>query len=408
MSNLIARNEAEDISFREQVDIPSTTHATFGLYRYPAKFIPHVVAYVLEHYTEPKTTVFDPFGGYGTVGTVARVYGHDYEMWDLNPILATLHPIATMKPAHVNIAETINGMKMSKERFVPDWTRHQNWFEPKFLSFLYKVWGHYHSLQRGRTKMILTIPLLKTTRYFSYDDMQKQKLCRSPISQKRIDALSDSDWKQAFFKMLEKDILRIQRRLEEYREMRPKNTKSKIKTGIDVMSENLSENKDILITSPPYLQSQEYMRQAKLDLYWLGFSEEKVRELARLEIPYRSVEPCPINSPTYEKCLSDIKEDHIRRMFQNYFYSILGTFTRLQEKINSRMFIFVGHSSTRGKAIPIDRIITEHLSGLGWIHEKTLSDKIVGKQMFSYSVNPASKLRDIRTPIENLVILKRV
>lgn len=352
--------------------------------------------------------MFDPFGGYGTVGTVAKVYGHDYEMWDLNPMLDILHPIATMEPVQVDITKIIDGMRMSEESFVPDWARHVNWFEEKFLPFLYKVWGYYHSLPDGKTKMILTIPLLKTTRYFSHDDMQKQKLCRSPLSKKRVEELLDSDWEQKFFKMLEKGIMRVQKGVEEYRRMKPKDTEAKTKTGIDVMSENLEENRDILITSPPYLQSQEYMRQAKLDLYWLGFSEEKIKRLSKLEIPYRNVEPCEINSHTYKKCLRQLKEDHIRKAFQSYFWCILGTFTRLQEKINSRMFIFVGHSSTRGMAIPIDRILIEHLSCVGWQHEKTLSDRIVGRQMFSYSVNPASKMRDARTPFENLVILKRI
>ena len=69
-----------NVLFRNLVDLPSTTYATFGLYRYPAKFIPHVIAYLLEKYGRPKMKVFDPFAGYGTVGVVSRTYGHDYEL----------------------------------------------------------------------------------------------------------------------------------------------------------------------------------------------------------------------------------------------------------------------------------------------------------------------------------------
>lgn len=398
----------EDISFRESVNIPSTTHATFGLYKYPAKFIPHVIAHILENYAEPEMTVFDPFGGYGTVGTVAKVYGNDYEMWDLNPLLGILHPITTMKPISCDITNIIKQMKSTKDRFVPDWSRHTNWFPKEFLPFLYKMWGYYHSLTDKKTKMLLTIPLLKTTRYFSYDDMQKQKLCRSKKSENRVNSLLLSDWEMAFFQILEKNIKRVQKGLEEYQKLNPKNTKSTIKIEVDVMNEHLKENRDILITSPPYIQSQEYMRQAKLDLFWLGFSEDKIKKLSKLEIPYRNVEQYKIFSKTYEECLSYIKEEHIRKIFQTYFWCVIGTFARLQEKINSRMFIFVGHSSTRGRSTPIDKILIEHLSKFGWVHEKTLSDKIVARQMFSYSVNPASKLKDSRTSIENLVILKRV
>ena len=42
------------VIFRELMpEIPSTTYATFGLYRYPAKFIPHVIAYALTTYGRP-------------------------------------------------------------------------------------------------------------------------------------------------------------------------------------------------------------------------------------------------------------------------------------------------------------------------------------------------------------------
>ena len=82
------RKERE-VSFRKLTnDIPSTTYATFALYRYPAKFIPQVIAYTLRRYARPGMTVFDPFAGYGTVGVVSKIYGLDYELWDLNPFLA--------------------------------------------------------------------------------------------------------------------------------------------------------------------------------------------------------------------------------------------------------------------------------------------------------------------------------
>lgn len=113
---------AKEVLFRTLVeDIPSTTYATFGLYRYPAKFIPQVIAYVLKRYGRSGMSVFDPFAGYGTVGVVARVYGHDYELWDLNPMLKHLHNVATMKPPRdVDIESLLSKMARSQQEFVPD------------------------------------------------------------------------------------------------------------------------------------------------------------------------------------------------------------------------------------------------------------------------------------------------
>jgi len=44
----------KEILFRKSIpEIKSTTQAVFGLYKYPAKFIPQVVAYILKNYAKP-------------------------------------------------------------------------------------------------------------------------------------------------------------------------------------------------------------------------------------------------------------------------------------------------------------------------------------------------------------------
>jgi hypothetical protein len=219
--------------------------------------------------------------------------------------------------------------------------------------------------------------------------------------------LLTSDWKAKFFRMLEREVRNVVNGITEYSTLSPKQTKAIVKGGIDVLTTDLQEKKDILITSPPYLQSQEYIRQAKLDLFWLGCSEKKIKELSKLEIPYRDVERQTIHSETYSLLRNEIREDHMRQIFDRYFWGVLGALTQLQRKVNSYLFLFVGRTSMRGRAIPIDRIFAEHFSELGWIHEATLSDTIVSRRMFSYRVNPATKVKDARTPVENLVILRK-
>jgi hypothetical protein len=155
------------------------------------------------------------------------------------------------------------------------------------------------------------------------------------------------------------------------------------------------------------LQSQEYIRQAKLDLFWLGHGEKEVKALSKLEIPYRNITPRPIFSETFSAFENNIQEKHIKKVFNNYFWGVVGALTRLQENISSYMFLFVGHSSMRGQVTPIDKILVEHFTHLGWHHKATIMYKIVSRRLFSYKVNPATGLKDTRTPVENLVILER-
>ncbi|MHA1616207.1 MAG: hypothetical protein ACTSX9_02755 [Candidatus Njordarchaeales archaeon] len=397
-----------EVLFRSMVDIPSTTYGTFGLYRYPAKFIPHVIAYVLETYAKPKMKVFDPFAGYGTAGIVSRIYGYDYELWDLNPLLEVFHEIATLEPKELDIRNLLQQMRTCKEEFVPNWSNLNYWFPKEFLPLLYKAWGFYHSLEDIYAKLVLTIPLLKTTRYFSYDDIQRQKLSKSPKSVKRINSLLRSGWRTKFYQMIGEETKKVLKGIEEYWKLSPKNVEAIIRAGIDTLSTELNEDKDILITSPPYLQSHEYIRQAKMDLFWLGFSENFIKELSKLEIPYRDVRPFTVHSETFENWRNEIEEDHLRKVFERYFWGVLGALTRLEKRITSYLFLFVGRPSLRGEPVPIDQIFVEHFTSLGYEHEETLKDTIVSRRLFAYRKNPATGIEDKRTKTENLVILRKI
>ncbi len=396
------------VIFRELVrEIPSTTYATFGLYRYPAKFIPQVVAYALKTYTKPGMSVFDPFAGYGTVGTVARLYGNDYELWDLNPLLGHLHAVAVMKPMELDADVLIHGMAAYRKAFNPEWPNIGYWFPEKFLPMLSRAWGFYHSLEDERAKRVLLVPLIKATRHFSYNDAQRQKLSRSAVVTKRIDALLTQDWRSLFFRMVLDSVNNILKKLQEYWSLGPKPVEARVKAGVDTLLLDLERKHDVLITSPPYLQAQEYIRAAKMDLFWLGYSKAMIKELGKKEIPYRDAPLCSIRSPTYREYREQIGEMDLRRLFEQYFSGVLGALTHLQEKIRNHLLLFAGSATIRAKAIPIDRIFIEHFIALGWRHEITLVDSIVARRMFFYKVNPATGLHDKRMATEHLVVLSR-
>lgn len=398
----------QQISFRDEVtEIPSTTYGTFSLYGYPAKFIPQVIAYVLNEYADPGMTVFDPFAGYGTTGVVSGVYGHDYELWDLNPLLETLHKVATMKQPNQDVGNLLSEMRLSNHEFIPDWSNFSYWFPKEFLPFLSKAWGFYHSLTDEEAKLLLTIPLLKITRIFSYDDIERQKLSKSPKSKKRVSRLLKDNWQEIFYTRVGEEVCAITKGVAEHHSLSPKPVRSTVRGGVDTLTMDLAEEMDILITSPPYLQAQEYIRHAKMDLFWLGYPESLIRELSKKEIPYRDVEPCDIKSDVYHKMREEIEEERLLKIFDVYFQGVLGALTRLQERISSYLFLFVGPATLRGRPVPIDDIFLQHFTSLGWTHEITLVDTIVARRMFFYNNNPATGVRDKRMRTESLVVLKR-
>jgi hypothetical protein len=392
--------------------IPSTTFGTFGLYRYPAKFIPQVVSYIFDCYGQQGETVIDPFAGSGTTGLVARLYGISYELWDLNPMLKVLHDAAIMAPVPVRIDKLVEEVRHSPERFLPPWSNLEYWFPKPVIEVLSQLFGYYHAQSSSSIKSLIAVPLLKIMRKFSYNDHQRQKLSRSPVAIRRVESLMEDDWQTRLFAMLEEEIRLVQRKRSEYESLLQEQrlpVTARVLAGIDgIIHSAQSENEwDMLITSPPYLQAQEYIRCSKLDLFWLGFSEEAIRQLARLELPYRDVPPIGICSETYHKFRSGIQEEHLHKMFERYFHGVLTILTNLSHHIRKRMFLFVGPASVRGVPVPIDRIFVEHFSALGWTHEATLIDSIVARVMFRSEKNPATGLADRRMATEHLVILKR-
>ncbi len=395
------------ILFRNTIpEIPSTTYGTFAIYKYPAKFIPQVVAYILKKYAKPGMRIFDPFAGYGTVGIVSRVYGYDYELWDLNPMLNIIHDTAIIRNPKINLPELICEIKNSQKEFIPKWSNLSYWFPEDFIPILSKTWGFVHSLA-DETKYVLLIPLIKVTRYLSYSDEKVHKLYKSKYSRNKIKELLKKNWKLQFYNMLEKEIENLLKKVWEYNRLDPKQVGYRIKSGIDTLETRLEDNVNILITSPPYLQAQEYIRSTKLELFWLGYEESYIKELSKKEIPYRFVNQIKIYSEKYYEFREKIGEEHLRALYDKYFNSILNAFSILGENVTDYMCIFVGPAKVRTTPIPIDDIIIEHLREFGWKHEVTFIDKIVSRVMFESNVNPASGEKDSRIKTEHLVVLKK-
>lgn len=126
----------QEIILRKSVSkIPNTGFGLFSLYKYPAKFIPQVPAFVMENYVK-KGKVFDPFAGFGTVGYTARLYGLDYELWDLNPLLNYLHNLCDLNP-NFSYKELINKIKNSCQEFIPGWSNFEYWHPKEFIPLLF-------------------------------------------------------------------------------------------------------------------------------------------------------------------------------------------------------------------------------------------------------------------------------
>ncbi|MBP1357229.1 MAG: cytosine methylase, partial [Sulfolobus sp.] len=265
-----------EVKFRDIVSLPSTSYATHNLYPYPATFIPHVVRFVIEKYTSPGDTLFDPFAGSGTLAIEASLLGRNAVLWDLNPMLDLLVKASTWKgevPDFIPIDFDYDRM------FTPLWSNITYWHPKEFLQVLGRAWGYYHYEVPQEYKPLVAIPLLKVTKKYSYADDEIYKLYKSKKAADKVDALLKTDFRHGMEKMYKVEYEKMREKILEYQSLKPKDVKITVKAGVDSLTQKLDEEVDVLLTSPPYLQAQEYIRSTKLELAWLGYTERQIREL---------------------------------------------------------------------------------------------------------------------------------
>ncbi len=129
------------ISFRELVpEIKDTGYLTHSIFYYPAKFIPHVVRYTLESFTQEGDWVVDPFAGSGTVGVEAYLCRRNAFLLDLNPLLNYMIPlkVRTKKDRLREdwLSQTLDSLEKSRHHFTPAWSNLTYWYPPEMLETL--------------------------------------------------------------------------------------------------------------------------------------------------------------------------------------------------------------------------------------------------------------------------------
>lgn len=139
------------------------------------------------------------------------------------------------------------------------------------------------------------------------------------------------------------------------------------------LSEILKKNKiptvDFIITSPPYINAQDYFRSYKLELWWLGLSTpDEVRLLNKQAIGTETISGCSYNSsPKVEderlnNILKEIWHKNRKKAYivYNYFENMKMVFKEIAAILkNNKYFVLVtGCNTICGVKIPTYKILT--------------------------------------------------
>jgi DNA modification methylase len=381
------------VSFREIVkEITDTTYLTHGMFYYPAKFIPHVPHYCVRRFCPEGGWVLDPFAGSGTVGLEAVLAKRNAVLIDINPLLS-IYVDTKINYRHANIenASVLNALQQMftwEESYEPDWKNLDYWYPAEVLQLLMRYWGWIHSRDAHDPHMRIIRPaLMRANRRFSWADHKTAKLCRSKYKTHELqEFLKQENWCEHIQNFITKKALENASRLRLLAHSLSDNPYRAIAlAGVDSTTVDLHDcpQIDAIITSPPYLQAQEYLRTFKLDLFWVGMSEAKVRELMRLEIPYRKAAE-PFDTPTYTRVYEQLRRTDLRATLHSYFFYMTRALENAATtlKRNGFLCVFVGNPTVDGIEVETWRIIAEHFERNGFALHTVLRDDIKNRQLF--------------------------
>jgi len=417
--------------------VDSTTDELFGLTKYPAKLIPQLVNYPLDNWLANKRAgnsprvqylVTDPFAGVGTVAISAHLRGLKSELWDINPLTDhynQAHAVVLSSQSSVShlasaLTDRLDDLRLydldCEYPVLPlDLKSIQylgNWYHSSIFSLVSHLWHVYYN-SPDEQKALLLAPLLRVTNKWSYNDLQRQKLCRSDRKTRDVHSwLRNPNWRQEFLQELIEHVNDAANRYADHKLRAP----WQYDTSITIISPDRNAtlpvgHGNVVITSPPYLQAQEYIRASKLPLLWLGHSLDEVRTRSQMEIPY--CQPLPtqeIASPMFDHVRRYYDRDNNKRalaVLDSYFTNTVNALERASQSATD-IYLIVGSANLYGTTVPLHIIFSEHfVHKLDWSHRSTLHDRIVAKTLFKTPVNPATNRIDQRMDTEQLVWLSR-
>ena len=382
------------ISFRELVpEIKDTGYLTHAIFYYPAKFIPHVVRYALKSFTNEGDWVVDPFAGSGTVGVEAYVCKRNAFLLDLNPLLDYMIPLKVRiekeRLREGSLSQMLDALEKSRDLFTPAWSNIAYWYPPEMLEVLRRYWGFIKNSERNTYTAIIESALLKVSKHFSYAEHRTPKLFRSKSKLKYIEELLQTDWREKLKEMIRRHSLETLRSLNDFAILtNHHNSRVEFKGGVDSSYYSFQREFDALITSPPYLQAQEYMRTVKMELFWLGYNDEEIRGLSRLEIPYRKADRI-IQTVTLEKIRAELTRDDLIKLLDSYFCHTVNALENAMNRLktDATACIFIGNPLIDGIKVEIWRILMEYFTNNGYILENLYEDRIKNRQLFGTRKN---------------------
>ena len=341
-----------------------TTPCTHGLHRFPGKFIPNIPRYIIRTLLpqNEKRIIFDPFCGSGTTLVEAALEGRPFIGMDIDPLavaLATVksQPLSKQEQYTLEMFWKEHNYQEKHQEVIPSVPNLSHWFTEKTIVELSSLKMRCYELP-PKLRLFSLLVFSSIIRRVSNADDQTQKTYVSHTLPKHPPTPS------FLFPLFLKRALQG---MNEYTQLLLKEPHGKVHLG-DARANMEQLQFDDIITSPPYIDSIDYVYNQMLEYFWLlsdlGIASfESLRQLRKEPMGFREslTDTLFLNkylthhTEAFEETCSLIREKSqkeelaVRSFFHDYIQHI--HVVRKVQPRGGRYVCIVGNSSIRGTIV---------------------------------------------------------
>ena len=358
---------------------------THGLHRFAAKYIPRIPGWVLDEFATKDDVVLDPFCGSGTTLVEALTHCNTSIGIDCDPMACMITNAKTAAIKHERIQElgqqirkAWHGGAQELHTPMPGVVNFGHWFPESTWGDLQSLFATISGLTcTAQERDFLRCIFSSILRYVSNADDQTQKTYVSGTLKKHPPEVVPTFWK-AFSKALTS--------LKELEAVRLPNAAAKVIRG-DASDIPLPPSSvDLVITSPPYLDSVDYMYNFMLEYFWLGpllgVPDRKTFNHMRRS-PTGAKNPLDRNPAHLPRCLADLiseKDIPASRISatRTYCASMAQHFKSAAKvmKKNAHYVLVIGNSKTGKGVLPIHDSLIRLAADAGFAFQKAFAYRI--------------------------------
>jgi DNA modification methylase len=418
---------------------------THSIHSYPAKMFPYIPAFFfsIPEVCPPDGVILDPFCGSGTVlleSIIHPLYKRDVYGIEINPLGRLIAKVKTTPLKENKLEERIynllNLLKKYKNMKVslPESKKIEFWFSKRAICELSKLkrfieeegkdddykdffWVCFSSIIRKVSRADPFIPppvLLKIHKYENSPSKYKFLLKFSKQAQ-------NPDVISLFKNAVEKNFERM-KSLTKIKEVKEGKIKARviwddarhIKLGrlgrkgklIKKSASTIPSNSiDLILTSPPYLTAQKYIRTQNLELLWLGMVSED--EISRLEkeiigselVSLKEIDPLDgIGVKSIDALIkwAFSKSPQRAAMLFKYFSEMKQAILEMHRilKDDSYAIIVIGNNKVLGRKVETYRLLIDIATLSGFKLELVLKDEIRGRGMITKRHNTGGLIKE--------------